>query len=230
MKHILLTILFCYSINSVAQDPSPELFQTWYLYYIQADDLNTEYEISEMEPPITPTLTISQNLNFNGEGACNLFNGTFGNVTSTYLETIAFSRENDDCGIPDHNFFETSYFDFMQFIGGGWYEITSETNGMILTIVNPLGGIAIFKNYALSVMNFALNDIQVYPNPSSSKLFIEFQNTDIKKIELFNSNGLLLKTINENFESIQISDLSTGTYVLKNLTEIGTIARKIIKE
>ncbi|MCG2432130.1 T9SS type A sorting domain-containing protein [Aequorivita xiaoshiensis] len=230
MKYILLTILFCYSINSVAQDPNPELFQTWYLYYIQSDDLNTEYEISEIEPPIAPTLTISENFDFNGEGACNLFYGTFETITSTNLETFEFLSETNDCGITVHNFFETSYFDFIRFNGGGWYVITSETNGMVLTIANPLGGIAIFKNYALTVMDFGWNDIQVYPNPSNSEIFISSNYNQVLKIELNNLLGEPVRIPKSSTNSIDISNLAEGIYLLRIFTEKGIAIKKIIKQ
>jgi hypothetical protein len=227
MKHILLIILLCCSINSVAQDPNPDLFQTWYLYYVIVG--STEFEVSEIEPPITPTLTISQNFNFNGEGACNLFNGTYETMNSTTIRTETFSSETDDCGIPIHNSFESKYFDVMEF--GGWYVITPETNGMMMTIEIPLGqsAFAIYKNYELNVMNFALNNIQIYPIPSSSIINITSPQNPVVSIEVFDLFGKNLLTQNIDVETVDVSDLDTGIYLMKISTMEGTIIRKIAK-
>jgi len=231
MKYLLISISLICTINCFAQDLNPNLFQTWYLNFVQATDMDTPYEVSEIVPSITPYLTISENLDFNGVGACNSFYGNFNSSTSNTMETWetnTFSNTTVDCGIQVLNSFENSYFGFIQL--GGWYEITTEGTGMVLTINHPLMGQAVFKNFTLNSLDFDLDQIDIYPNPTSSNIFIKTQNTFITKIELFNSLGQEIKVINDNFETIDISDLSTGVYIMKISSKLGTLNKKILKK
>jgi len=228
MKYLLLLVSIIYTTNSFAQDPNPDLFQTWYLNSVQVSDNAPHYLVSEIEPSITPYLTIFENLDFNGEGACNSFDGKFNLLYSDMLETIEYSNSTYDCGFQIHNSFENSYFGFMQLVQD--YEITLEGNGMVLTIGTGIFGVAIFKNFTLNTLDFDLIKIEVYPNPSTSIINIKSQNTVITKIELFNSYGQEIKAINNNFETIDISDLSSGVYIMRFFTKLGIINKKILKK
>ncbi len=73
MKYLFLSISIICSINCIAQDPNPDLFQTWHLTSVMIDDLAPLYIVSEIDPPIQPYVTIEGNLSFSGQGACNTF-------------------------------------------------------------------------------------------------------------------------------------------------------------
>ena len=228
MKHLFLSISIICSINCFAQEPNSDLFQTWYLYSVFASDASQKtYVVSEIEPTITPSLTIMENLVFNGIGACNTFNGTFNLLNSNMLETDQYSNSTNDCGIQTHNLFENEYFNFMQL--AGVYSISSENNGMVLTIDTAIFGQAIFKNIKLSTSDFPMSQIEIYPNPSNSIIYIKSQNIPITKIEIYNSLGQNLKTIINKFKTIEVSYLSNGIYIMKIFTELGIINEKIIK-
>jgi heat shock protein HslJ len=78
MKQLLLSISIICSINCFAQAPNPDLFQTWYLQsVVVSDGSEPTYIVSDIEPTITPSLTIMEDLTFSGIGACNTFNGAF---------------------------------------------------------------------------------------------------------------------------------------------------------
>jgi hypothetical protein len=229
VKHFLLTISIICSINCLAQEPNPDLFQTWYLHSVLVSDgSEPTYIVSDIEPNITPTLTIMEDLTFSGIGACNTFNGTFNLLSSNILETDQFSYSTDDCGVEIHNNFENAYFDFIQLLSG--YSITSVDNGLILIIETPIFGSASFRNYQLSITEKELQQIKIYPNPSNSIIYLKSYNNPIIKIQIFNLMGRRIKRIKNNFESINISDLSKGIYIMKIDTEYGSINKKIIKE
>ena len=230
MKHFLLSIsIFC-SITCLAQEPNPDLFQTWYLYSVYVSDGGAPtYIVADIEPTITPSLTILEDLTFYGIGACNTFNGTFNLPYPNSLATEQFSHSTDDCGVETHNNFENEYFDFIQLIGSGYY-LSSEDNGMVLNLYTPIFGHAIFKNFPLNITEFDLNQIEIYPNPTSSLIHLKSQNSPIIKIEIFNSLGQSIKRIRNNFETLDISDLPNGIYILKFDTELGMVNKKIIKE
>lgn len=226
MKQLLLSISIICSINCFAQEPNPDLFQTWYLYSVRVSDGQPPYIVSEIEPTITPSMTIMENLTFNGIGACNSFNGTFFNFD--YLNTDQLSNSTNDCGVEIHNSFEKEYFEFMQLADG--YSISSVDNGMVLYIGTPIFGQAVFKNFPLKTTKFELHKIEVYPNPTSSFIHLKSGNSLITKIELLNSLGQSIKIIESQFDTIDITDLSDGLYIMKIDSKLGTLTKRIIKK
>ncbi len=129
------------------------------------------FEISQIEPSITPILTILMNLDIEGVGACNLFDGTFEIPSGETWANTGFSSSSDDCDYQIHNIFEFAYFDFLQ--RSGWYEINQDNDGIVLKLFSVNGDEAEFRNYLLDVSDYESIQIRVYPNPSSSIIFIE---------------------------------------------------------
>ncbi len=213
-----------YYINDLSY-PDQDLFQTWYLQDIY---LESTPPLHLIEPPIYAELTISENLDFSGKGSCNTFTGTY--EYSPYGEemfAIEFNRTNDDCVFQYHNAFEAEYFQTIQW--WSWHEITDDGTGLQLQIGQLFGAYAVFTNYPLSTPDFSLNKIKVYPNPSSSKIFIKSQEDPVTKVEIYNLPGKRIITINDNVESINISSLVSGIYLMKIFTEAGSTVKKIIK-
>jgi len=229
MKYLILLISIFFSLNCLAQSPDPNLFQTWYLSSIQASDLDTIYRIKDLTPSITPYVTILDNLEFSGEGACNTFNGKYNFQTPNILtsDNNVFAETTNLCGIALYNSFENSYIGFMN--GMWWYEITQDGNDLILNIYNGVFGQAVFKNTTLSSKDFTLDKIKVYPIPSNSKVFIKSNSNTVTKIEIYNILGQVIKTVNKNLETLDISGLSEGVYVIKLFTKHGTVNKRIIK-
>lgn len=226
MKHLVLSISIFFSINCFAQEPNPDLFRTWYLGYVMASDGGQPYKVSEIEATAIPSLTITENLDFNGVGVCNSFNGKFTLYDNTIC-TSQYSNSSDDCGIEIHNSFEQEYFDFMKYACG--YSIGSNGDNLFLYLNTPFFGMAVFESANLNTLQFNLNQIEVFPNPSNSIIHLNAQNTTIFKIELYNSLGQNIKTLKNNFETIEISDLTDGIYIMKIFTEFGTLNKKILK-
>ena len=141
MKKIFILASIIYSLNCFSQDPNPLLFQTWYLRFVQSNDFAPAYDVISITPTITPTLTISNTLNFTGLGACNTFNGSFTNVDNFSWNYGSFSESGIVCSPPDHNNFEDNYFGFLQSQLGS-YQIYPEGSGLVLRMDNP-----IFKMY-----------------------------------------------------------------------------------
>ena len=57
-------------------------------------------------------------------------------------------------------------------------------------------------------------DFSIFPNPAESQLYIT-QNEKIRAIDIFDMNGRSVKSINQSFNSIDISDLHNGFYILR---------------
>jgi hypothetical protein len=214
-------------MTCLAQNTNPQLFQTWYLNFVQTSDLDTPFNVFEIEPQISPTLTISNELNYNGEGACNAFEGVFVNIFSDYIESSIFSPTTNDCNFELHNSFESSYFYFLQY--GGTYQIIPQVNGLILIISNPIFGSAVFTNFKLNMNDFDFSQITIYPNPIESNFTLKSDKLNISRIQIINSLGQNVKTIQNEFGNIDVSNLNSGVYILKIDTEFGILQRKIIK-
>ena len=70
--------------------------------------------------------------------------------------------------------------------------------------------------------------LTLFPNPVTNQLNITSEN--IQKVEIYNISGTLLKTIEKDPESIDVSHFSTGNYIVKVTTDKGVFSKKIIKK
>ncbi len=232
MKTFITIFILAFSTTAFAQDP--QLFEsTWYLRTVQLDDLAAIYEVSEIDPPISPYIAISEDFNYSGEGACNTFNGAYIFNLPNYLSASDFTPTINDCDVQLHNLFENAYFGYIS--NECWYNITQDGGGNVLTLSNPLGGTAVFKSYPLSTKDFNKNIFTLYPNPAQNELLITAQNTTQNlKIKIFNIEGKLLS--NQTLEvanqtSIDVSSLTSGIYFLNIEDENGnTTIKKFIKQ
>jgi hypothetical protein len=95
------------------------------------------------------------------------------------------------------------------------------TNTFQTTFVNPL-----------SNENFKLNQIAIYPNPTNDILNINYGTStiDIKSIEIHDLLGKIVYQNNSKVESIDLSNLNKGIYLINILTENnGKVTKKLIK-
>lgn len=86
---------------------------------------------------------------------------------------------------------------------------------------------------ALSNPDFEFsNFVKLYPNPASATIIIESQTINLKSVEIFNSFGQLIQAIpNDNNQlSIDVSNLSTGTYFVKVHSDKGVGVSKFVKQ
>ena len=77
---------------------------------------------------------------------------------------------------------------------------------------------------AFGMLSTALTDItpqngskiQIYPNPASDMLYIETDNSECKRINIYNLNGQKVKStlLQGGFDEINVSDLKNGMYII----------------
>jgi hypothetical protein len=229
MRHTFLIFTIVYSTALFAQEADPDLFQTWYLQSVFASDATPEpYIVSEIEPPINPTLTIQSDLTFSATAACNLLPGSFASINEETFETNAVGTSFALCGYDVHEAFEIEYREFLNIMT--FYSISSNENGMTLTIGTPIFGEAIFNNFPLSLTEPTIAAFEVFPNPSNSVIHINSKDKIILSIELFSSIGERVEVVSDNFDTIDISHLSKGLYYLKVHTESGTVMKRVLRE
>jgi len=75
------------------------------------------------------------------------------------------------------------------------------------------------------------SDISVYPNPFVNILSIESQNTRIQRLELYDNIGRLIvsRYASGKYESLDLSSIQSGTYLIRITTNKGVITRKVIR-
>ncbi|WP_299899691.1 S8 family serine peptidase [uncultured Aquimarina sp.] len=125
-----------------------------------------------------------------------------------------------------------------------WQAFPSMTNAEIMQLVkesstlynNPtnfLGyGIPNFRTIveSLSVNDNLSENIRIYPNPVRNKLFVDIPTFKSYKIQIFTTEGKLVKTqILENTNTISLDYLSNGLYLVELSTETSRFTFKISK-
>lgn len=81
---------------------------------------------------------------------------------------------------------------------------------------------------SLGVDEYLEQNITVYPNPTTTRVIINFDNQiDIKAIKTFDVYGRLLDTSIHN--NIDLSTYSSGLYFMKMKTNKGNLTKKVIK-
>lgn len=177
------------------------------------------------------TIATKNNLSFWSWGynyGGQLGNGTSGNTTAVHTPTQVDSS-------LDSNEIST----------GGYHVLVKNTDGFIrVTGSNFLGqlgdGTNVDKNTftyiscypsTLSNEDFAFNQLKVYPNPARDILNFSFDK-EITTVSIYNLLGqeVATKNMNINQDSIDISHLTSGTYLVKVISGVELKTLKIVKE
>lgn len=106
-------------------------------------------------------------------------------------------------------------------------ESTATTNSITVTMDADKTLVANFSATA-SVDDFDKSNFSIYPNPTSSILNIK-SNIKINKLTVYNLRGQ--KVLESNLETINVSNLTSGIYMLQIMDEKGrTTIKKLIKK
>lgn len=107
-----------------------------------------------------------------------------------------------------------------------WQDGNTE-NPRTVTVNSDITYTAYFGSTTQGIFNVDDNKITVYPNPTSGKVIIGAD--DVTRIDVYNANGQLVKTIVRD-SSIDISNLPSGVYTLKVETNHSTYFSRVIKK
>jgi hypothetical protein len=72
-------------------------------------------------------------------------------------------------------------------------------------------------------------NLNIYPNPTNGLLNMNSRNNNVKKAQLFDITGRMVKDINVNSSTIDITSFPSGIYMLKLDFKSSSIINKIIK-
>ncbi|MGB1307952.1 MAG: T9SS type A sorting domain-containing protein [Oceanihabitans sp.] len=83
----------------------------------------------------------------------------------------------------------------------------------------------------LGVQSVAVSTIKIFPNPTANYLHIKLpDNNQIKNTLLIDMNGKVVLNFKNHLESINISHLQKGVYLLQIQTDKGSLSKRIIKK
>lgn len=154
--------------------------------------------------------------------------GTYGNTSDVYIPTQVGTSVNSN-----------------KISAGGYHALVINSDGFIRgtgsNVVGQIGdGTFVEKNSLTSIScypsvlskeDFAFNQLKVYPNPVRDILNFSFDK-EIITVSIYNLLGqeVATKSMNTNQDSIDISHLTSGTYLIKVISGVGVKTLKIIKE
>lgn len=119
------------------------------------------------------------------------------------------------CG-DNNNCMRTQNFNY-------WDNNSWVKNDSLITFCIPYTGIADEPQAKIS-------EFEIFPNPANTSLTIESQQKSV--IEIFNIEGQIIKAFNNADKEtiIDISNLSSGVYIIKAKTDRGVAIKKFIKQ
>jgi len=106
-------------------------------------------------------------------------------------------------------------------VTAGLHTITKgdTTNLFYMSVVYTVTGLQ--NNYEAGLI--------LYPNPIINSLSIS-SGAELKKVEIYNLTGVLVKRADGNIKTIDMSQLNKGSYLVKVYTGQGNFTQKLIKE
>jgi hypothetical protein len=121
---------------------------------------------------------------------------------------------------------------------------TASAVGGVITVSSvPAGAVSITKGDTANLFyiktayaslglgdNVEASKLTLYPNPVSDQLYISSDNQKIENVMIYSLSGGVVKNIPGEVESIDVSNLTTGNYLVRVTTDQGSFAKKIIKK
>lgn len=103
------------------------------------------------------------------------------------------------------------------------YIINKGSTANLLYIKTAYGTLGLGKNELAPKLT-------LYPNPVTHLLQLSSPDQKIENVAIYSVTGVLVKTISNEVESIDVSNLNAGSYLVKVTTDQGSFTQKIIKK
>ncbi len=230
-KNTILIFALLISVSALSQDS--RLYGEWSLFSI-TPDFGEPFYVDSVDPPISPWVTIAENLDFNGLGVCNEFSGNFEYISETdLLNQLNFSSTDADCGDNFLNNVELVYFEFFEFPPNLDYFFFIDNDGTehLKLQKSDFSTMSLdFLPRTLSTNDFSKNGFKIFPNPVSNELFISAENLQITEISIYSISGQLIFKSNKDESSVDVSALKNGIYFIEITSDQGKMIKKFIKE
>lgn len=105
---------------------------------------------------------------------------------------------------------------------------TSNVTTNLFNILDPAASTISFST--LGTADYVLENISIYPNPVQDILYIKGLETELKQVNIYTLTGKKVKTITHNLETLDVSKLSTGLYLVTLITDNASKTLKLVKE
>ncbi len=231
---LLLLLGILVNLQGFCQEPDPELFRTWNLYKMEFDFGGPLY-IEDIDPPIHPTLTVFNDLSFEGFGACNSFSGNFYyDAAENKLRPFNYLDTTEDCETEFHDSFELYYFEYFSLEQAHYYgiEISPDDNLHHMYFGQAQLGywLEFIEGGPLNTNETTSEKFQIYPNPAFEQLFIKSNKNNIVAAVVYSIAGLRILENGPIDGPLDISSMAKGIYFLEITTTEGRSVEKFIKK
>ena len=83
----------------------------------------------------------------------------------------------------------------------------------------------------VGINDYELNNVVVYPNPTTGMIQIQNSESRIQNVEVYDAYGKLLNVVNvnDNTAALDLSSYAAGTYFVKIMTENGMVTKRIVR-
>mgnify|MGYP003575991345 FL=1 len=117
-------------------------------------------------------------------------------------------------------------------IAAGSHTITkgSVANLFYISTVYTSGGTARMAKTTETTAEPETTNVLLYPNPVSDVLYFSKSTQSIEKVQIYNIFGTLVKSAGKDAESVDLSQLIPGTYLVKLYTSNGSFNQTILKK
>ena len=217
MKNLnLLFFIICLN-TCLAQDV--RLFeQDWYLHDLIMDGKSNV-------PPINSELSyVLLEFNQPNEFHTVVCSGTDGGALLTFNGTDEFTIQGGilwlagACNIYENimftDLYESVFWDQAQ-LNTIEYNITESGQDRMLTITSSNGDQAIYGNNVLSITDFDIANLKIYPNPVIDNIHIDYiENNPIDNVKIYDLKGKLIKLEENEFSQIDVSYFKSGLYII----------------
>ena len=237
MRRTLLTLMIGLGLwNAQAQDPI--LFEyDWMLVSVRVDGVNgvipsnsevnlVELSLGELAAPHDMLTSV-----------CNVLIAD--NVQYPDIGEIVFSEMAQtliECTIPSNDVFEGLYFSFFfnhadEVLNYGIGIIDAPEDGDVfdLKITSTSGDILTFLSKPLSLEEFQLNQLVIYPVPAADFLNILNPKGLALQAQIYSMDGRLISAGELTNDRLDISGLVSGVYFLELSSEEGQIVKRFVK-
>lgn len=154
-----------------------------------------------------------------GTTKINLNNGN--NNPNMFINIIATYQETDPDEIYGHTCIEVDNVEAAQNNQSPYSEWTIYHAYMTYSYTDDI------EACALKITSFKENKIKIYPNPVTDILYFDTTDTIIEKAMVYDLSGRKIMEQNQ-VNTISVSDLQKGNYILKILSDKGIQTEKII--
>ena len=81
------------------------------------------------------------------------------------------------------------------------------------------------------INDYELNNVVVYPNPTTGMIQIQNSESRIENVEVYDAYGKMLNvvSVNDNTAVLDLSSYAAGTYFVKIMTENGMVTKRVVK-